>query len=788
MTGGGVEKRGTKSPLVRRVLWMTAPDPRKRGLPSGTVANECAQSSDNTSDSSKKPPPVRTTSQVRTSRNGSSFGIKSQGFSTPGVGHLSARATAPRLTDILKALPSGELDSLVSRLGIRIDPAKRLDPPSQVARVLVGLPDLRDPSRMPSASVELLHRVAEARGSLLVPTIPPALEPLSARGLMFARGERGAVELILPAAFLVQLRPWEGEDPRGIRALLAGAPFETASAIAAHYLGRPATPPIALSLELAWEVLGDPVRLKEEIDKLSPTERRVLESVEHEGGEVDTEELLELEKEPLRLRTATGATPSRRGVGFSLERRGVLVPVHPNRHIVPTEVAQIVNAGALAEREQRREQVKTFVQQGDHAPRRARFTQDPAPLAMGLALASREAGNEVRAGIGTPKSLVQKLATRFGRDPDHVALIVSLSRAVGLWDASATSQAAPPGSLAVHELVRLLFLAWRRGGAWDEARPEPEMLRVAIDARDPSPVGVVREMVLESLKDLGEGRWVPWPSLAGYLKSDHRVPGLTRLLRRWAERVGVEVVEPMEVARRIVHTSLPALGILDLGEDDPPDEPTPGSGEHVIGAPAIALRITPRGRTLLADRTPTYDGAKSKFLDTHVLRIGPNTRVCALLAIAPFVEVGRATDALDLIVAPQTLARALSAGFEADALRQRIEAVAPLPESLSRTLAQASVVVGRGTFAAASGFLWVEDNNVREMLRTRRPTAELFVDPSPPAGLIVMPGIDLDRLSRRCRTIGVEILVDGQVVRAKTQPPPPVRTTPMGTRQQKDDK
>ena len=685
------------------------------------------------------------------------------------------------MIDILRALPTGELDSLISRLGIRIDPAKRLDPPSQVARVLVGLPDLRDPSRLAQASVELLHRVAEARGSLIVPTIPPALEPLSARGLMFARGERGAVELILPAAFLVQLRPWEGEDPRGIRALLAGAAFETTSAIAAHYLGRPATPPIALSLELAWEVLGDPVKLAEEVHKLSPTERRVLESVEREGGEVDTEELLELEKEPLRLRTATGATPSRRGVGFSLERRGVLVPVHPNRHIVPTEVAQIINADTLAEREVRREQVKSFVAEGDHAPRRARFTQDPAPIAMGLALAARETGNEVRAGIGTPKSLVQKLATRFGRDPDHISLIVALSRAVGLWDASATSQAAPPGSLAVHELVRLLFGAWRRGGAWDEARPEPEMLRVAIDARDPSPVGVVREMVLESLKDLGEGRWVPWSSLAGYLKTDHRVPGLTRLLRRWAERVGVEVSEPMEVARRIALESLPALGIVDLGEDDA----DPGES---AGGPKIALRLTPRGRSLLSDRPPTLDGAKSKFLDTHVLRIGSSTRVHALLAIAPFVEVGRATDTLDLIVAPQTLARALSAGFEADALRQRIEAVAPLPDTLSRTLAQASVVVGRGTFAAGAGFLWVEDNNVREMLRTRRPTAELFVDPSPPAGLIVQVGVDLDRLSRRCRTIGVEVLQDGEVVRAKTQPPPPVRATPLGTRATKADK
>jgi hypothetical protein len=684
--------------------------------------------------------------------------------------------------DVLRALPASELDALISRLGIRIDPAKRLDPPSQVARLLVTLPETRDPSRLPTASVELLHRVAEARGSLFVPALPAALEPLLARGLVFARGEKGHIELVLPTAYLIQLRSWEGEDPRGIRALLAQAPFETASAIAAHYLGRPATPPIALSLETAWDVLGDAEKLAEEIEKLSATERRVLEAVEREGGEADTEELLELEREPLRLRTATGATPSRRGVGFSLERRGLLVPVHPNRHIVPTEVGAIVGATQRAERKAQRDQVRTFVQSDDHAPRRAKFAPDPVPLAMGLALTAREAGNEVRPGIGTPKSLIQKLAARFGREPSHVALIIALSRAIGLWETASITASAPPGSLAMHEILRLLFTTWRRGGAWDEARLEPEMLRVAADSRDSSPVGVLREMILEALRDLGEGRWLPWTALEQYVASDPRIPGLARLLRRWAERVGSEVVEPIEVARRVVHESLPALGIVDIGEE----EPTEAQANGGPATPAVTLRLTPRGRALLAERNLSPDPAKSKFLDTHVLRLAPSARVHAVLQIAPFVEVGRAAESLDLIVAPQTLARALSAGFEADALRQRIEAIAPLPESLSRTLLQASIVVGRGTFVPASGFLWVEDHNVREMLRTRRPTAELFVDPSPPAGLIVDAGVDLERLSRRCRTIGVEILSEGHVVRARTMPPPKM-TPPKGTPRETKD-
>jgi len=130
---------------------------------------------------------------------------------------------ANRLTDILRALPQGELDGLIERLAIRIDPAKRIDVPSQVARALVSLPDLRDTGRLNPACVELMHRVAEARGSLLVSSVPPGLEPLLARGLMFARASGVGVELILPAAYLVQLKAWEGEDPRGMRALLSQA-------------------------------------------------------------------------------------------------------------------------------------------------------------------------------------------------------------------------------------------------------------------------------------------------------------------------------------------------------------------------------------------------------------------------------------------------------------------------------------------------------------------------------------------------------------------------------------
>lgn len=692
----------------------------------------------------------------------------------------SGSASPRRLVEILRALPQRELESLVSRLGIAIVAAKRLDPPNQVARALVSLPEIRDAARLPPASAQLLHRIAEARGTLLVQTLPPGLEPLISRGVVFAhaieqpspakassskssggRGRSSAagqmiVELVLPDAYMVQLRTWEGEDPRGIRALLAQASFETASAIATHYLGRPATPPIALSLEAAWEALSDPKRLADEVARLAPMEKRLLEALERQGGEVDTEELLDLEREPMRLRGAIGATPSRRGVGFALERRGFLIPVHPNRYIVPTEVAAIVGAARHQEREARRAKIRESIEAEDYLPRRARFADDPIPLTVALALAVREPGNEVRPAIGTPKSLIGKLAQRFGREPETVALIAALSRALGFWDPSALSGAAPPGSLRLHELGEALYSAWWRGGAWDEARPEPEVLRVQADARDPSPVGVLREMVIDALRELGEGRWVPWEALADYVRDDTRTAAVERLLRRWAERAGVEASTTTELVRRILLESLPALGVLDIGHDD-----------NEEGA---SVRLTARGRAWVTERELTIDPTFSQFIDSQVLRIGSAARLSKILGLAQLTEIGKVGEQLDVLVTPPILSRALSVGVEAELIKNRIEAVAPLPDTLSRLIAKASVIVGRGSFVPAAGFLWIDDGNILEMLRTRKQTADLFVEPSPPSGLLIQPGVEFEKLVRRCRALGVEVVTEGQVVRARTAP------------------
>lgn len=667
---------------------------------------------------------------------------------------------ALQLIEVLRALPKRELDSLIQRLRIRIDAAKRIDVPSQVARALLMLPEVRDPTQLPRPTLELLYRIAEHQGVLRVDVLPPAVEPLVAHGMVFVRGLEDGVELLLPIAYMVQLRSWDGEDPRGVRTLLSQSHPDVAASIAAHYLGRPATPPIALSLEPAWRVLTSPSLLAKEVEDLAPLERKLLHAVEEVGGEVDTEELLDLEREPMRLRGATGATPSRRGVGFALERRGFLIPVHPNRHVVPTEVARVIGAERHLERKAQREQVRAFVLDEDHAPRRAHFAEDPAPLVLAMALSVRDPSLEVRAGVGTPRSLISKFSSRFGRDPAAVALLASLSRSIGLWDASVMSTACPPGALYVRDLTHALFSAWRRGGAWDEAREDGELLRVSGEAREASAVGVVREMVLEALQELGDGQWVPWEAIVAYIRTDTRTPGLARLIERWAGRVNLEAQTPVAIARRVALESLHVLGVVDLGD---PDEET----AQVAGP---LLRITPRGRAFLQGAAKSESQEVSRFLDTHALRIGPAARVGHVVALAPFVEVGSVSGHLDVLLTPQTLSLALSTGVDPELIKQRLEVVASLPDPIARQLAQASAVIGRAELVETQGFLWVEDPEIRELLRTRRQSSDLFIDPSPPAGLLLAPGVDVDRLARRCRTLGVELMVDGEPYRARSVP------------------
>jgi hypothetical protein len=711
----------------------------------------------------------------------------------------ASRPTAPRasvrLEEILRALPARELEGLAQRLGARVDATKRIDGPAQVARAIVAQSEIREPERLPSACRDLLYRIAGERGTLHVNALPPGVEGLVARGVLFVRRDELGFELIVPGAYLVQIPAQAREDARGVRPLLAQASPDVLSTIAGYYLGRPATPPLPMALEAAWEALSEPSSVRREVEALPLLERRLLESIDEEGGEVETAELLTLEREPMRLLSASGVSMTRRGASFALERRGMLVPVHPNRHVIPTEVAEIVGEPRIRALEARRAELRQRTLDHDSLPRRARYAADVAAVALATTIASRDAHGDTRSTVGTPRSLVQRLAQRFGQSPESISMVMALSRTIGLWQASATTTATPPGALEVGELGYVLFSTWLMSGAWDEARVEPERLRAPPDRREPSPVRRLRSIVLESLLDLSDVGWVSVASFERYVHDDPRIRGSSRLMRRWSERVAQTNGPPVtEVIRRITLESLHVLGVVDLGEDgagrsrrrsgEVPLAPKTGRPTEGHGL----VRLSQRGRSYLAridlqrasdapDASPktlapraaaatpvevpssSSERPRSRFIDSHVLRIGPSARVGDVLALAQLADVGRIDEGLDLVLSPSVIARAISEGTQSSELRDRIEAVAKLPESLSQIIVQAGVVLGKAALVHVAGFLWVDDPEIRELLRTRRSTAELFVEPSPPGGLLIVAGVELDRLVRRCRGVGVEIAV-----------------------------
>jgi hypothetical protein len=712
----------------------------------------------------------------------------SQDTATPRA-NLGPSVQGAGLEQRVRVLPVAERESLIERVGVRIDPAMRIDAALQLARAIVNLPEARDSELLPPQARAVLHAVANAGGTLLVGELPPAAQELTERGILFtAQTERGT-ELCLPTALLVQLRPWENEDPCSVRVLLWHTGEEAKLAIASYYLGRSATRPLALSLEQALSALLDASRVAEELQRLSPTERRVLEQIEEQGGEVDTAELLDLEREPMRLRNGTGQSLARRGISYSLERRGFLIPLHPNRHVIPREVATQVGARRHDQRAAQRRSILQLMLAEDHAPRRARFAKNAAPLTFALAVL-RAADPELKDNAVVPRSLLARWATRLGQDLERVTLVATLSRAAGLWDITA-KQTAALRDCSGDEVTGVLFDAWYRGGAWSEAHPGGEVARVG--RGDAGVLHPLRTLVLEALLELGQGRWVPWEALAGYVRTDARAAGLTRLLNRWAARVGIEPQPLAEIAHRMTVESLHALGVVDLGQVEP------DAGELDAGVASFSgfdsghddsegelgttLRVTPRGLELLkqvlgrGESSQQAAGSRERttMTDEHTLRVGDDARLSQVLALAAFMELQAVTPALEFCLTSASLGEALAQGCETSSMLDALAGLVEVPEPTLALVQRAGAVRGAVEHLPCAGFLRVE-GELRDLLLSRRQTLDLFLAGSPAGGLLVASGVDFEQLVRRCRIVGVELTSDGQVCRMGSTRPPPMRS------------
>ena len=327
---------------------------------------------------------------------------------------------APGLVEVLEHLPTARIEQIAGRLGIELDSRKRIGHALQLARGLVVRRDLRrlHARSAPSGdALDLLVFVARHRGRIARESLSPrhrlVADDLIERDLLFEASDEQGDSVVLPGALALQLPRWEGEEATGIRSLLAQLPAALAADVARTFSERPPVAPWLLALEGAYRALLQPTQVRHLLDQLEPAAFELLQHVARLGGEVSTEELLDLERQPMRLQHAGSAARVRRGLGYEIERRALLLPVAPNRHLIPHEVLQVLLEKQLRIAQLLRSKARERLRASPIEPVRAQFAIDPTARALASAAIAREHPAS-RASVGTAKRLVKRLATHLG--------------------------------------------------------------------------------------------------------------------------------------------------------------------------------------------------------------------------------------------------------------------------------------------------------------------------------------------------------------------------------------
>ncbi len=647
------------------------------------------------------------------------------------------------LEQALEALTDDQLVALARNVRLVIDPSKRISPRQQMARALAVRTGLGRAEAWTASERALVAQLVLARGRLFCDELEHA-QRLGEQGWIFSVRDEERTQLVMPLAFQLTL-PWiERESPRSARVLLAQTSDANVNLLARHFQPRAIGLPRALALEPVLGALVDPGSVRGLMGELGPAETQVLRGVVSRGGEVDTEELLDIERQPLRLQTTTGATRARSGVSFELERRGLLLPLPPNRHCLPSEVLGVVAERQLQRLNARRSASLAALADRDEQPSRAQYSLDVAPLAVAISLVARHK-RPARRSVGTPKSLIKSLAKQFGADVAAVELVAALCRKIGLWE---PIDVVP--SMSFGQLGRALFETWKDGAVWDEGRLVAEIQRAGKGTRQPSPGSVVRDVVIEALRAVATDAWVPYALLQQYVFGDVRLLGLDSQQTRFARRTSLEVVAVAEIFDRVLFQSLFALGALDVAEAEPDAE-----------QPGPLVRLNRRGLSFVSDE-PTEVVSRAHFVDDHTIAVGSADSLAALLALSDLVEVGDLTGGLNLLLSSHLVEAKLSAGADPHELEQRISAVCPPSSQLADILFHAGERLQPVQFVPCSGFVWLDDPRLLQEVRSKRALAALFVEPSPPGGLLVAADVPWDRLVRRCRAAGIDVRRDEQ--------------------------
>lgn len=644
-----------------------------------------------------------------------------------------------RWLDALGGLPEADLDALASRWGVEVDPDKRLGPVEQVARALVPHPALANLAEWAPALRVAVERLAASPDGLDRGALGGAAVKLLEARLAFPANDEGdaALRLVMPGALRLGVPPSARDPAHAARALLA-APMEddVARAIASTHEVRAMAGPLALRLERALLHLEDAAWVARVVDALPAAERRLLDGVDARGGVLPVGEVLELEGASARYTTSRGSVLPRRSVAFELVRRGFLLPDGPGTLVVPAEVGAVIGAPRREVARRARRRAVDEAVRDDLAPARARLGADPGPVTAALLVALGAAGVDVHGPRGVPKTALRRAASALGLSVGEGELLASLARGAG----------APGTGLPLRALGATLVDGWLSGGAWDEARRPRDRARAGERlGRLPTPTPALREAVLDVLRALPRGRFATRAAVRKASVRDLRVLGAEGILARTAEREGPAFeTDPAAVVDEILDVTLPALGLLDVGEGD--DGPVLRPNRFF----RRALDGGGDGEAAAESPAPGPGG----WLDDHRLEVGDDAPLRALVALAPGVGPVVLDGRLVLRVDRETLAAGLDAGLEPDAILERLGAVGggPPPDAvgaLLRALHEGRVPC---RWRPAAAFLDVPDAGTRERLREAH--GALFLEDSPDGGLLVRPGVTPARVRKALDRVG----------------------------------
>ncbi|MEC7522046.1 MAG: hypothetical protein VYE22_19325 [Myxococcota bacterium] len=641
-----------------------------------------------------------------------------------------------RLADVLASMDPKRFERLCRRRGVVVDERKRLAPAEQAARQLADWIRVVRLDELPGPARKACRYLMEHPGGADRRELGGGLLPLLEQDVVF-EDPADSTRVAMPSAYRVQLAPASGEDRTSARALLAVQTDEVAHALGAQLLGRQPVGPAPLWMGDLLDRLETPGERSALLSEVSPKQRRLLEAIEARGGQLETDELLALERSPTRVQLAGGAALPTRSASHFLFVRGLLLPRARGLWAVPREVAESVGAPRrTTERARRKELLAQVAEDEDLSPARAKLSEDPAPHAVAL-LATLEAGGQLPGGSrAVRRSALRAAAAEHGVAEDAASLLVALAR-----DAGARLERAP-----MREVGAVLFRVWREGAAWDEAREEPDAHRAQPDvASAPTPTRGLREVLVELLEAMPEERFAPVEEVCRTAARDLRNLGAPRLLERADGRHrGAFRQSPVEIATRIATVSLPALGAADRGEVD---------GRDVV-------RLSRRARAWIAggaDPGPE----PSRWEGGGRLQVGRAARVGTVLEAAAAAHALPVAGGLVLKVDEASVTRALAAGLTRGDIRARLEAAAPeLDPGAERAIeaaARARTVIGR---VPASAWLPIADEAIRQRLVDDPELRALIAAGGPEGGVLIREGVSEARLSRALTRLGIVIESD----------------------------